>query len=131
LARAAELAAELGSVFERLADTQAECRRIRAEAVADAQRIRADADERATRIVAAKGRTRAERSDAAARARARMEDECAALVEAGEHEAASVRACAAERLPILVDRVVTMVRGAGSGGLTGEDLGTAGSEGAG
>ncbi len=60
-----------------------------------------------------------------------MEDECAALVEAGEHEAASVRACAAERLPILVDRVVTMVRGAGSDRLTGEDLGTAGSEGAG
>jgi hypothetical protein len=113
--RAAEAEAELGPVFARLAEAQAECARIREEAARDAERTRQRARERAAGLVAAaRERAEGERAELAAQVRARADAESARRVAEAERQAGALRERVELRLPVLVDRVVAAVLAIGA-----------------
>ena len=110
--RVAELAAELEPVLARLDAVQAQCDRIRTDAVEEADRRRRFAVERARQVVK-EGRRAAEteRSAAAAAVEHQVTAETATARAAAERSAAAVRELGRTRTPELVDRVTAMVLG--------------------
>jgi len=109
--RVAELSAELGPVLDLLADTQAEARTIRAEALREAERRRSAGAERARTVVAtARRQAAAERAEAAAEVTGLAATESARLDADAQREAEAVRQCSVERLPAYVERAVAAAR---------------------
>lgn len=109
--RRAGVAVELEPVFAALAETTAECERLRAGSAAEAQRCLAEAGERAAAIVAqAQGAVQAERAAAMSRMRRRAETELAAIEDESRAAAEEIARRAASQLPVLVDEVVARVR---------------------
>ncbi|GAB3979425.1 hypothetical protein GCM10029978_074770 [Actinoallomurus acanthiterrae] len=110
--RATELAAELADVFATLEPVQAECTAIREAARRDARDARGRAHDQADTLIAeARMRVAAERAAAAARAGERVSAEYAAIVTDAEGIAAQIRARADERLPALVARAISVLKG--------------------
>ncbi|WP_152190012.1 hypothetical protein [Georgenia satyanarayanai] len=111
--RAAELAAELQPVLERLAGTQVEAAGIRRDAHAAARARREQAAAEAAALVAQAHRDApAERAAAALAVTRQTARQSAALRQAAEQEAAAVRSRAAERLPGFVERALGIARAA-------------------
>jgi len=111
--RLAEATAELEPVIALLAATQDEARSIHSEAVRDAEQRRQQATERAGALVASAHRqAAAERAEAALRVSRDVEAETAARLAEADRAAAVVRERCAERLPALLDRVLTATRAA-------------------
>jgi hypothetical protein len=113
--RAAEAEAELGSLFARLAEVQAECARLREQARDDAEEVRERARKQAAGLVAAaRERAEGERAALAARARTEADAESARQIAEAERQVATLRERAERRLPGLVDRTVAIVLAAGA-----------------
>lgn len=111
--RVAEVAAELEPVLALLADTQEEASRIRRVAEEEAERRRRAAAERAGALVASAHRQAgSDRAAAAVRVSRKVEEENAAALAEAERAATAVRDRAAERMPALLDRVLTATRDA-------------------
>ncbi len=108
--RSAELAAELEPQLTPLQGTEAEARRVRAQASAEAVRRREAAERMATEIV---GQARAAAPRVREQSAARIHDataaETAALLAAAERDVAALRDRVGHRLPPLVDRVAAGV----------------------
>ncbi|MGN6577896.1 MAG: hypothetical protein ACTHKG_19660 [Nocardioides sp.] len=111
--RVAEIGAELAPVFSALAEAQEQAAAIRAEASSEAEHRRQQTLERAASVVAAARRDEAaERSAAALRTSTKVTEESAALRAGAERDVEELRRRAAERMPALVDRVVSRTRAA-------------------
>lgn len=115
--RVAEAAAELEQVFAALADTQSECRQVRAVAARQADEIRREAQRRAAQLVAdARSSAESVRAEAAATERVKTDAEAAELSADAAQQAARIGAAASERMTSYVARVVNRVLETGLGG---------------
>jgi Skp family chaperone for outer membrane proteins len=113
--RSRELAAELDPVLALLADVDAECARIAAQAQDDAERIRAAAREQAAAMAAdANRRAGAARREAAEAVLTEARAEAADAVARAIAQAAQTRELAAQRIPVLVSRAVDLIRKLGT-----------------
>jgi flagellar biosynthesis/type III secretory pathway protein FliH len=113
--RAAETAAELGPVFARLEEIQAECARLREQASRDAEQVRGRAREQAAGLVAAaRERAEGERAALVAEAHAQADSSAAHRVAEAEEQAAALRERIERRMPGLVTRVVATVLDTGA-----------------
>jgi hypothetical protein len=109
--RVAERESELAPLFAFLVETERAAAEIRQRAVAEADRVRCDARLRAEALVAeARVRVEALRSDAAAHARASADEERARARLAARTVTVELSDRAAERLPDLVARAVSLAR---------------------
>lgn len=109
--RSGELAAELTPVLALLADTDAECGRIIAQARQDASRLVAEATARVSAVTTdAERRARAARDATARQVLAEARADADKAADAAAQQAARTRELAAERIPGLVGRVVDLVR---------------------
>jgi hypothetical protein len=110
--RGADLAAELGPLFDLLADTEQACAELVERAERDAAAMRARDAQRAREVVSsARALTDAERADAAARIMQGDEAGRADVLAAARRDAAELRARAASRIPSYVELVVAAVDG--------------------
>jgi hypothetical protein len=106
--RAAERAAELKPSLARLSDVQEEAARIRSSADREAEAIRQDAARQAAAIVtAARARFTQVRQEAAVPVRDAARQDIRGIRSAGDRAVEQVHERARERMPALVDRVVT------------------------
>lgn len=113
--RVAELTAELAPVFDVLRSVNQQAADLIAEAHREAERRRLAAAGRAEGLLAdARQRAEAARAAAAAAAVEAAADERAELLDRARRDAEDLTGRAAERLPILVDRVVAEVRATGA-----------------
>ena len=109
--RRAGVAVELEPVFAALAETDAECERLRLGSAADGQRCIEGAGKRAAVIVAqAQGAVQAERAAAMSRMRRRAETDLAVIEQRSRVAAEEIVRRAEQQLPGLVDEVVARVR---------------------
>ena len=109
--RLAERSAELEPVFARLAETEADAATIRAAARREADQRRLQGQERAQAVLATgRHQVAADRAELAAQVRHQASVETAAIISAAHDEADAVRTRAGQRLPAMVDRVVSDVR---------------------
>jgi hypothetical protein len=110
--RAADRAAELLPLFERLAETEHQCALIRQQAQHDAEAIRARHTEMARSVaVTASNDGEAERAQAATQVRQRADRVAAASLVDARKEASQLQRRAAQRMPLYVARVASVVDG--------------------
>ncbi|WP_149179706.1 hypothetical protein [Streptomyces sp. TRM49041] len=109
--RSAELRAELAPPLSRLEQAEAEARAIRERADAAAASLRHEAERQAEAIAAeAREEARRVRTRTAERVLRAAQDEASALLAAAEREALAVRDRGRARTPVLVERVLALVR---------------------
>jgi hypothetical protein len=108
--RAADRAAELLPLFERLAETERQCALIRAQAQRDADAIRARHTEVARSVaVTASDDVEAERARAATQVRQQADSVAAAALIDAQQEASQLQRRAAQRMPAYVALIVSVV----------------------
>jgi hypothetical protein len=109
--RQAERSAELEPLLALLAEAEAEVAQIRTAAQQGADRRRREGQDRARGVLAA-GRSQvvADRAEIAAQAQRKGAAEAAAVRAAADAEAEAIRTRVKQRLPALVERVVSAVR---------------------
>jgi hypothetical protein len=118
--RVSERTAELGPVFDALQDTVTEAETIVAGGRGEAERRRVTAAQQVAELLAgAQQEADAARALGAAAAIASAAGEQEGLLDRARSDAAKIRNGTSEQLPILVDRVVAVVRAAGPGHQTG------------
>lgn len=112
--RRGELEAELGPVLALLDEPSAECAGILSAAQRDAEQILSAARAEASDIASAGRQQAAEHAAAMVRqAGAAARTEAESIVAAGRAEAAAIRERAGQRVPVLADRAVALIRDLG------------------